>query len=104
MRHTFFGNLPGRFVWSGWGVFFRGILMWIIVVGPFLTGVWVLAVGIDWPAVAAAAQDNSSTAVEIFERINSASPDLGVKIGLALGALGWAMLMAFFLYPVFQAM
>src|SRR3954454_489279 len=94
MRYTFFGDLPGRFVGSGWGLFFRGILMWLIVMGPFLAGLWVLAASINWSAVAAAAQDNSSTAAEIFARINSASPDLGVKIGIAFGALGWAVLMA----------
>lgn len=104
MRHTFFGDLQGRFVGSGWGLFFRGIVMWVIVVGPFLAGLWVLAVGIDWGALAAAAQDSNSTAADILGRISSGSPDLGVKIGIAFGALGWAVLMALMLYPVFQAM
>jgi hypothetical protein len=104
MRHTFFGDLQGRFVGSGWGLFFRGIVMWLIVVGPFLAGLWVLAVGIDWGALAAAAQDSNSAAADILGRISSGSPDLGVKIGIAFGALGWAVLMALMLYPVFQAM
>src|SRR3954451_6355534 len=104
MRYTFFGDLPGRFVGSGWGLFFRGIVMWLIVVGPFLGGLWVLAVGIDWGALAAATQDSNSTAADLLGRISSGSPDLGVKIGIAFGALGWAMLMALMLYPVFQAM
>jgi uncharacterized membrane protein YjgN (DUF898 family) len=103
MRNTFFGNLPGRFEGSGWRLFCRGILMWLLVMGPLLTGLWLLAAGIDWPAVATAAQGNGSSA-EIFERISSATPDLGVKIGIAVAALGWAMLIAFLLYPVFQAM
>jgi uncharacterized membrane protein YjgN (DUF898 family) len=77
--------------------------MWLLVMGPLLTGLWLLAAGIDWPAVATAAQGNGSSA-EIFERISSATPDLGVKIGIAVAALGWAMLIAFLLYPVFQAM
>jgi uncharacterized membrane protein YjgN (DUF898 family) len=106
MRYTFFGDLPGRFVGSGWGLFFRGILMWLIVMGPFLAGLWLLVTGVDWAAVAAAASaaGSGSTAAEIFGQIEAASPNLGATLGVAAGALVWAVLGAFLLYPVFQAM
>lgn len=106
MRYTLFGDLPGRFVGSGWGLFFRGILMWLIVMGPFLAGLWLLAAGVDWPAVAAAVDKagSGSTAAEIFGQIEAASPNLGATLAVAAGALVWAVLAAFLLYPVFQAM
>lgn len=108
MRYTFFGDLPGRFVGSGWGLFFRGLLMWLIVMGPLLAGIGLLATGIDWPAVIAAAgkaaNGGATTATEIFGEIEAASPNLGATLGLAAGALVWAMFAAFLLYPVFQAM
>jgi uncharacterized membrane protein YjgN (DUF898 family) len=106
MRYTFFGDLPGRFVGSGWKLFFRGLLMWLIVMGPLLAGLGVLAVGVDWPAVidAAGKAGAGSTAAEIFAPIEATSPNLGAKLGAAAGALIWAVLAAFLLYPVFQAM
>src|SRR3954447_8751377 len=106
MRYTFFGDLPGRFLGSGWGLFFRGILMWLIVMGPFLAGLGLLVTGVDWPAVADAAgkAGSGSTAAEIFVQIEAASPNLGATLRVAAGALVWAVLAAFLLYPVFQAM
>jgi uncharacterized membrane protein YjgN (DUF898 family) len=106
MRYTFFGDLPGRFVGSGWRLFFRGILMWLIVMGPFLAGFWLLVTGVDWTAVVAAASTAGSgrTAAEIFGQIEAASPNLGATLGIAAGALVWTVLAAFLLYPVFQAM
>ena len=38
MRHTHYGTLQGRFAGSGTRLFFRGILLWLIVVGPLVGG------------------------------------------------------------------
>jgi uncharacterized membrane protein YjgN (DUF898 family) len=106
MRYTFFGDLPGRFVGSGWALFFRGFLMWLIVIGPFLIGLAVVALGINWPAVMAAAGKvgNDATAAQIFGQIEAANPNFGATLAAAIGALVWGILMGFLLYPVFQAM
>ena len=35
LRNTHYGDLQGEFVGSGTRLFFRGVLLWIVVVGPF---------------------------------------------------------------------
>jgi uncharacterized membrane protein YjgN (DUF898 family) len=100
MRNTFFGDLPGRFEGSGWGLFFRGLLMWLILVGPLLAAIVMLAATVDWPALIAAAGSADST----FAQFDAASPGLIETVGFAIGALVWSVLMALILYPVFQAM
>src|SRR3954466_1792912 len=56
IRHTRYGTLQGDFVGSGWALFFRGILMWLVVVGPFVLGLMVAIGSVDWNAVADAIQ------------------------------------------------
>ena len=36
LRNTYYGDLQGRFVGSGTRLFFRGVLLWIVVVVPFV--------------------------------------------------------------------
>ena len=38
MRHTFFGDLPGRFEGSGFRLLLRGMLLWLLTVVPFGAG------------------------------------------------------------------
>src|SRR5258708_28979548 len=47
MRHTFFGNLPGRFEGSGWRLLLRGLLLWPLAVVPFAIGVAATILAID---------------------------------------------------------
>ena len=35
LRNTYYGDLQGHFVGSGTRLFFRGVLFWFVVVGPF---------------------------------------------------------------------
>src|SRR5262249_8118834 len=51
MRNTFYGDLPGRFAGTGSALFARGIVLWLIVVGPILA---VLLMAPFAPAVDAA--------------------------------------------------
>src|SRR5260370_29935226 len=51
MRYTFFANLPGAFEGSGWRLFARGILLWLIAVVPFVIGVTGTIGAIDWHTV-----------------------------------------------------
>ena len=38
MRHTSYGDLPGRFEGSGFKLFLRGLPLWLLVVGPIVVG------------------------------------------------------------------
>ena len=51
MRNTFYGNLGGSFAAGGWRLFWRGILVWLVVVGPLAAGLAAAVTVIDWPAV-----------------------------------------------------
>lgn len=105
MRHTFFGNLPGRFVGSGFGLLFRGVVMWLLVVGPLILALAIIATTIDWKAIATAAASAGEEGLESFVRqLENASPGLGGVVAGAVAALLWSLFMAFILYPVFQAM
>ncbi len=97
MRHTHYGDLPGRFEGSGFGLFLRGVLMWLLVVGPFAIGI-VAAIGaVDWGAL------DRTTSL-------GGSGDLTQIEGLAAGgllvltAIAVSVAMAVLLFPIFQAM
>jgi len=105
MRHTFFGNLPGRFVGSGWGLFFRGVLMWLIVMAPLMVTITVLVAQIDWTGIASGAErPNGNANAEIVELLKNTVPDFILKMILLGAVVGWSILAALILYPIFQAM
>lgn len=47
MRHTFYGDLPGRFTGSGTTLFLRGGALWLILIGPVLL-ILVRVPSTDW--------------------------------------------------------
>ena len=98
MGNTFYGELKGRFDGSGWGLFFRGFLMWLLVMGPFVLGVLVAVAAVDWAALAELMRrrDNVINAIE--------DAGVGTAFGIAAVTIGWAILAAAALYPAFQAM
>src|SRR6185436_9662082 len=51
MRHTYYGDLAGRFDASALRLLLRGFLMWILVIGPLAFAVVVFASTIDWVAL-----------------------------------------------------
>src|SRR5439155_23094704 len=56
LRHTYYGNLRGEFIGAGWRLFLRGLLMWILVIGPLVAAiVYPFVVAIDWNALLEAA-------------------------------------------------
>jgi uncharacterized membrane protein YjgN (DUF898 family) len=96
MRHTFFGDLPGRFEGSGWHLLVRGLFLWILAVVPFAIGAVATILAIDWSAVTSAAgTDDSSSWLE-----TSGLAGAVVFAGLS-GA--WLLLSIAILYPIFQA-
>jgi uncharacterized membrane protein YjgN (DUF898 family) len=105
MRYTFFGDLPGGFVGSGWRLFFRGFAMWLVVIGPFVVTLVVLAAQIDWTQAAAiAAGMKQNPEPEILEVLVTSIPGFIPKMMILGGTLGWCIFAAFILYPLFQAM
>jgi uncharacterized membrane protein YjgN (DUF898 family) len=83
MRHTFYGDVQGGFAGSGWALFRRGAIPWLIVCGPLLA--LFLALG--------AATDGVSEAKEV-ELAN----EFFARSGLWLAVAGTAI------YPLFRAM
>jgi uncharacterized membrane protein YjgN (DUF898 family) len=101
MRHTHFGNLDGHFVGSGTVLFMRGVLLWLIILGPALAGLIGTIVYMDWIAVMTAVMSPSEDA---WKRIAFENPRLHEAALWLLGGSFWAMFAGLILYPVFRAM
>jgi uncharacterized membrane protein YjgN (DUF898 family) len=100
MRNTFYGNLPGRFDGSAWRLFFRGLPMWILAVGPLLAGVVLAVAAIDWAAL----EQATAAGGDFFASVDGADTGLGFAVALLAGGLSVSVLLAAMLYPAFQAM
>jgi uncharacterized membrane protein YjgN (DUF898 family) len=98
MRHTFFGNLSGQFVGSGTRLFLRGILLWLLILGPFAAGLAFAAATVDWSALAAAVLSGLAG----FERLEK-SPSTLLAAGFLTMASAWAIFAAVVFYPLFRA-
>lgn len=98
MRNTFYGDLPGRFEGSGTRLFLRGLVMWLIVIGPLIGGLLVALAAIDMDALVRAADGGG----EALGRV--ADPAAYAALAAAGAALVWAGCAGIILYPVFQAM
>jgi hypothetical protein len=100
MRHTFYGDVAGKFVGSGRRLFLRGILIWILIVAPIVGGLLSAVGTLDWPAIAHALSLGKGPAI-LGALLKTRNFDLGVSLGL-----GGVVLSIFFLvvlYPAFQA-
>ena len=100
MRNTSYGDLPGRFEGSGSALFWRGLPMWLLVVGPLLFAIVALVWLIDWDTLNnAMAQSNS----DAWSKLKSA-PEFRRAIRIAVAACLVGVVFAALLYPLFQAM
>jgi uncharacterized membrane protein YjgN (DUF898 family) len=99
LGNTWYGDLQGRFEASGWRLFFRGFLMWLVVLLPMLAALGSLLT-IDWPGVSAALRGGG----DVFERVERASPGALNQIGFAIVLLAVAILLIALLLPAFHAM
>jgi hypothetical protein len=100
MRNTFYGNLGGGFAGSAGRLFLRGLLIWLLIVGPFVAGVAVAIVTIDWPAVTRA------LALGTGERVIEALRDndrIGAGFALLIAGIVWSWFFAIVLYPAYEA-
>jgi uncharacterized membrane protein YjgN (DUF898 family) len=99
MRNTWYGDLQGRFVGSGWHLFIRGFLMWLAVLIPMLATAAAL-VSINWSAVMAALRGGG----DVIGRIEKASPGFLGQIGFAITAFAVTLALVALLLPAFHAM
>jgi uncharacterized membrane protein YjgN (DUF898 family) len=99
MRNTYYGDLQGHFVGSGLGLFFRGILFWVIVVVPFLLGTMFAIGEVDWSALADTLKRGGD---DLAGRIEGAN--VGAAASVAVIGVTWSVIAAALLYPAFQAM
>jgi len=100
MRHTFYGDLQGRFEGSGTRLFIRGFPLWFLIVAPTLAGLMVTIRSVDWAGIADAVNHGGS---DVMGRIEGANPGFAAAILCGVLALGWALAAAAILYPAFQA-
>lgn len=103
MRHTYYGNLQGRFEGSGLTLFLRGLPMWLLVVGPLVAALVFSATTVEWDKVIAAASSAASGS-EFINSIETAFPNVYASVVALISAATVSVLMATVLFPVFQAM
>jgi uncharacterized membrane protein YjgN (DUF898 family) len=103
MRHTYYGNLQGRFEGSGWRLFFRGLIMWLLVVGPLAFALAYAIVAVDWDKVAQAAVTANSSS-EFVGRLETAFPAVYTTVAVSIVAVFISVAIAVVLFPMFQAM
>ena len=84
MRHTYYGDLAGRFEASALPLLLRGFLMWLLVIGPLAFAVVVFASTVDWVALADALAQGGD---DMMSKIEGSNPNLG-------GAIVFGMLMS----------
>ncbi len=101
MRHTYYGDLAGRFEGAGLSLFVRGLPMWLLIFIPLAAAATAIVQSFDWPALSDAIAQGGD---DVLGRIEGASPGLAGAIVFAMVATGVAVLIAAFLYPAFQAL
>ena len=100
MRNTFYGNLGGAFAGAGWRLFGRGLLIWLLIIGPLAAGLAAAVTMIDWPAVVGALQRGTLT-----NMLSNIQGNEGTALGLGLLGAGVSLsvVLGFLLYPAYQA-
>lgn len=101
MRHSYYGDLPGRFEASALSLFLRGFPLWLLTVGPLFGGLAAVVYSVDWPALTEAVREGGSG---LAARVEASNPAYGSAIVFMIGAAVWSALAAAVLYPAFQAM
>ena len=100
MRHTYYGDLAGRFEASALPLLLRGFLMWLLVIGPLAFTVVVFVSTVDWVALADVLAQGGD---DMMSKIEGSNPNLGGAIVFGMLISGVSVTMAALLYPAFQA-
>ena len=98
MRHTSYGDLQGSFTGSGSALFWRGLPIWLFVVGPTVLAFVALGRMVDWNALNdLLAQGNGSP-------LGLLMGNSGVTVfAVVTAAIGASVVAALALYPLFAA-
>ena len=96
MRHTSYGDLPGSFAGSGAALFWRGLPIWLVVVGPVVFAFVALGRMVDWDALNGMMAEDENNPLAVLA--GSAGIDV---FFVAAGALGASVVAAVLLYPLF---
>src|SRR5262249_7528388 len=95
---TYYGDLQGRFEGTGWQLFVRGFLLWLLVMGPILAALSSFAL-VDWIAATGAMRGGG----DVLGRMEHASPGFLAAVGFGILAVCTSIIMALLLLPVFHA-
>jgi len=100
MRHTYYGDLQGRFEASGFRLLLRGLPMWLMLLAPLALAVVAFAEAVDWKALGEAIAAGTDS---LGSRIEGGNPQLPDVIVFAMLMGGTSASLAALLYPAFQA-
>jgi len=99
IRNTYYGDLRGEFAGSGTRLFFRGVLLWFVVVAPFVLSQIVAGAMFDGNLAGEAAKQGTRSGASALDAAGT-GPAVAASI---LGTL-WLVIAVAVLYPAFQAM
>lgn len=99
MRNTWYGDIQGRFEGSGWRLFVRGFLMWLVVLVPMLAALATL-LPVNWSAVSAALRGGG----DVLGRMEKASPGVFGQIGAGIVLIAVTLVLIALILPAFHAM
>ena len=97
--HTFYGDLRGRFEGSGFGLFFRGLVMWLLVMVPLLFGLVTALAAIDWSALGEGLKKAGDDPAKWLD-----DSQIATAAAIAMIGISWSVFVVAALYPWFQAM
>jgi uncharacterized membrane protein YjgN (DUF898 family) len=97
LRNTYFGNLGGRFEGSAGPLFVRGLLLWVVLILPFVAGLIIGAAAIDWEALMAAIEIGGNA-------IGNLDSNTLAGIAALVATPFWLFIVGPVLYPAFQAL
>lgn len=99
LRNTWYGDLQGRFEASGWHLFVRGFLMWLVLLIPMLAALGA-ALSINWSAASAALRGGG----DVLGRLERASPGFLGQLGAAITLVAFTLVLLALILPAFHAM
>lgn len=98
MRYTGYGDLNGAFAGSGMTLFWRGLPIWLCVVGPIVAAIVALDHMVDWNALNAMMVQGGDKPLALL--VGNSDVDVFVVISAAAGL---SLAAAVLLYPLFAA-
>jgi uncharacterized membrane protein YjgN (DUF898 family) len=101
MKHSYYGDLQGRFDGVGFSLFLRGLPMWLLIAIPLLAGLTAIAQSFDIDAVNKIIESGGDDALARIERV---SPGLAGAVVFAVTCTAISVLFVLLFYPIFQAM